>query len=552
MRETPTYADAVQRGVVGDDPLGLAPTNEKLYNSAFPGFNNYVRHIRVYSAICWMTKQVELSLKKGVAKNSKEARAFYKAAIEKVELALGWANRGVQGLAGNTRDFPINDRPKRLTFEDFGTSQATLFDAPTYKPSLTSGLKFLEAREHGTYGCLPHGDELAAAFDAVACKLPGYGWLKAPDSLNGNRSRIEGLAPALDVMNPSAGERTAFLNSFFPKELVDSASNDERARWLTLQLMLQAVDAVCRANEADGEPPTASTDEIRACMARGQASDGTSVMATDVERVQAWWAVLQVRQLQRLCLEALYCVVERWIATRETDGGNQFLEDCVGQLARAGLSYINKSLHDAVADIEDITRADQGEYSTLFQAAANWRAENDDDENEADVFVHIARLKAKSSLDIDDEGDCDAVANAYIGLVFCAVEARNLKSNAEALKAMRADADDCSLLRLADLVERMRGATVEAFLRHVLKEWVVLRHFAVVGSRSVPFDGKNRFRFVMGDYGLERFDKSAPLPQPGMSADKLRHALMLCEQGGLLAERLGGYRLTAKGKGRLL
>lgn len=40
MRDEPTYAEAVQRSVVGDDPLGLAATNERLYNSALPGFNN--------------------------------------------------------------------------------------------------------------------------------------------------------------------------------------------------------------------------------------------------------------------------------------------------------------------------------------------------------------------------------------------------------------------------------------------------------------------------------------------------------------------------------
>src|SRR5688572_14842872 len=103
MRDAPTYGAAVQREVVGDDPLGLAPTNEQLYNSAFPGFNNYVRHIRVYSAICWMTKQVALALEGGQAKTDQEARSLYKGAIEKMELALVWANPGAQGLAGNTR-----------------------------------------------------------------------------------------------------------------------------------------------------------------------------------------------------------------------------------------------------------------------------------------------------------------------------------------------------------------------------------------------------------------------------------------------------------------
>jgi hypothetical protein len=165
--------------------------------------------------------------------------------------------------------------------------------------------------------------------------------------------------------------------------------------------------------------------------------------------------------------------------------------------------------------------------------------------------VHINRLNDKATLDVDDEGNCDAVANAYIGLIFCAVETANLSTNLDALKAMRSDGDACSLLRLKDSVVRFSDRSIETFLRHVIKDWIVLRHFDVVGSRSIPFDGKNRFRFVMGDYGLERFDKAARLPLPGMSSDKLDHALMLCEQSGLLVEEEGDYKLTARGKARL-
>ena len=551
MRDAPTYADAVQRGVVGDDPLGLAPTNERLYNSAFPGFNNYVRHIRVYSTICWMTKQVSQALEKGAARTDKDARGLFEGAIEKVELALVWANQGVQGMAGTQRIFPVHDKPVELKFETFGTSQATLFDAPTYKPSLTSGLRFLEARSAGTYGCLPYGDALADAFDEAARDLPGYRWLKAPDRGAGRRSQVEELASALDVTKPSAGEQVAFLASFFPKELSESATNDDRARWLTLQLMLRSVEAVCRGTEFAGEPALATSSETRACMARGLATDGTSVVASDVERVQAWWSVLQVRQLQRLCLETLYCVVERWIAERETDGGSQALEDCIAQLAVAGHTYVHEDVRESVSQMEAVFRDLQGGRHSLYESAARWSPEDAEDESDADVFVHISRLRDKATLAVDSNGNCDAVANAYIGLVFCAIETGNLALNPDALKAMKADGDACSLLRLVDLVTRFRDSSVETFLRHVLKEWVLLRHFAVVGSRSIPFDGKNRFRFVMGDYGLERFDKSARLPLPGMSADKLDHALMLCEQAGLLADKGGAYKLTAAGRRRV-
>lgn len=547
MRDKPTYAEAVQRSVVGDDPLGLAPTNERLYNSAFPGFNNYVRHIRVYSAICWMTKQVSLTLEKGGATTNHDARRLFEGAIEKVELALLWANPRAQGIAGKRREFPTHDKPIEFAFDTFGPSDATLFAAVTYKPSLTNGLRFLEARLGNTFGCTPFGEALADAFDASIRELPGYRWLKAPDKLTGRRTVIEALAPALDVEKPSAGEQAAFIESFFPAELDDDVRNDDRARWLTLTLMLRSIHAVCEAKKTTGEDPIASPDEIRACMARGLASDGANVVDADVERVQAWWAVLQVRQLQRLCLDTLYCVVERWIALRETDGLGQSLGQCVKQVSAAGLIYVNDEYAASVGQMEELFRESQGDLSSLYKAAAYAAQDEDNDE---DVFAHIKRLHDNSKLDFDEDGDCEAICNAYIGLVFCAVETGNLAKNPEALQALRADGDTCSLLQLADLVIRHREASVEVFVGHIVKEWVVLRHFQIVASRSIAFDGKNRFRFVMGDHGLERFDRGLKLPEPAMSQDKLDHALLLCKQAGLLSGQYG-YRLTAAGRRRI-
>lgn len=558
MREAPTYAGAVQRGVVGDDPLGLAPTNERLYNSAFPGFNNYVRHIRVYAALCWMTQQVGLALKKLGTTTTGDARRTFESSMEKMELALVWANQGVLGIAGSQRIFPDHDNSIDFQFGAFGTSRATLFDAATYRPSLTYGLKFLAPISSGVYGCLPAGESIADAFDSAVRELPEYHWLKATDVTTGKRSQVERLRQALDVMTPSPAEQSAFLANFFPSALDETASNDDRARWLTLRLMLKSVDAVCQHKKSLAQVAMATTKEVRACMARGIVPDGTSVLEPDLERVQAWWAVLQVRQLHRLALEAIYCVVERWIAERETGGGGQSLSECVSQLSQAVLAHLHDSLHETVAQLEEHFMHLQGSHSSLYEAAARRQEKEADasgdeaeDENEADIFEHIRRLQDKASLAFDDDGACTALAYSYIALVACAVETENLSHNEDAMQTLRADRDSCSLLRMSELVRRFRGASVTEFMGHLIKDWVVLRHFAVVGTRSVPFDGKNRFRIVMGDYGLERFDKSARLSTPGLSQDRLEHALLLCEQGGLLKATDGGYRLTTAGRRRL-
>ncbi len=551
MRDAPTFAEPVQRSVVGDDPLGLAPTNERLYNSVFPGFNNYVRYIRVYAVLCWMAQQVAASLERGAAATQADARKLFEAAIEKAEVALVWANPNVPALAGTQRAYPGHDKPIEFRFQSFGTSQATLFDAPTYKPSLTNGLRFLEARAGDTYGCLPAGEDLANAFDRVVREASGYRWLKSPTKLTGRRSQVVSLAPALNVTKPSAAEQSVFIESFFPEVLLDEASNDDKARWLALRLTLRAVQAVSKARLADGGRGLASSQDVRACMARGMAPDGASVVDDDTQPVQAWWAVLQVRQLQKLCLETLYCVVERWIVERESDGGSQALDDCVRQLAEAGQEFLAEGASQTLEQMREVFKDARGGYSSLYEAAARTASDDSEERSEADVFWHIERVRNRAALAFTDNGQCEAVANAYIGLVFCACATAELAANPEAKAAMKADADSCSLMSLAELVERFRDSTVEHFLEYILKEWVVLRHFSIVTSRSAVGDGKNRFRFVMGDYGLERFDPSAPLPTAGVSADKLDHALMLCEQAGLLKEANGAYRPTSHGRKRL-
>ncbi len=140
------------------------------------------------------------------------------------------------------------------------------------------------------------------------------------------------------------------------------------------------------------------------------------------------------------------------------------------------------------------------------------------------------------------------MARAYKALVFCAVETVNLSKNPDALQAMKADSDAYSLHRLVDFVGRHRISSSEKFIGSVAREWVLLRHFEVVASRSLVSEGKNRFGFVVGDYGLERFDKSARLPEPAFAADKLDRTLPLCKQAGLLAGKDEEYRLKRDGR----
>jgi hypothetical protein len=89
------------------------------------------------------------------------------------------------------------------------------------------------------------------------------------------------------------------------------------------------------------------------------------------------------------------------------------------------------------------------------------------------------------------------------------------------------------------------------FVKTLVKNWVVLRHFEVASGRSQRGAYKNRFRFVLGDEGLERFDPKAPLMDKALGDDRLDHILILARQCGILGGDEDGYSLSGYGMSRL-
>lgn len=111
--------------------------------------------------------------------------------------------------------------------------------------------------------------------------------------------------------------------------------------------------------------------------------------------------------------------------------------------------------------------------------------------------------------------------------------------------------DPCSLQALISFVNNRAHLCPAEFLKVLVKQWVVLRHFDVASGRSQRGTYKNRFRFVLGDEGLERFNPAAPLMERAMGADRLDHILILCRDCGVLGGDGDGYFLTPYGLNRL-
>src|SRR4051812_46355192 len=111
MLEAPIFTLPLDSEIAGDDPLGVAPTNERMFGNVFPGVNNAVRYIRVYSLIVWTVNLIEEHLRRHEGELApEEVNELSKNALQRIQLALLWRNSGqkLPQLAGSTRKFPVH------------------------------------------------------------------------------------------------------------------------------------------------------------------------------------------------------------------------------------------------------------------------------------------------------------------------------------------------------------------------------------------------------------------------------------------------------------
>jgi hypothetical protein len=546
MFDAPTFNIPLGSEVSGDDPLGLAPVNERLYGSVFPGINNVVRYILIYALLCWAAWRVEEHLRKQAkCLTTMEVTDLFESMQEKVELLVTWANVGredVTGLVGTRRKFPEDDRRVTMRFETFGTNEAAYMAAVQYGPSITNGLGFLEARAHDTFGCTESGKQLAEALDHSLRASPHYKWLSDVTGLSARRSQVMALRPLLDVLQPRKIQQQVFLSRLIP-ECVDGEDKSLDAnRRSGMQLALRAIESVNAWNGRRKRASTgASEDEVRAAMSRGCSPDGRQFDLSGVELAQAKWAVLQLRQYQRACFEAFYVGLEFVLSGQVDilDRSKAGVAAFMGRLCEEAFEGKRKPL---VRHIEEAVRESQGDSSSLFRAALK--------EVKADVFECRYRL-LDTEIEVMDGNRMPLLAEAAQGLVFCSVEAGNLASDPRMRPYLRLDEDKIPLSKMPELVAKFGARPIKELAAHIVRHNVIARHYEIVALRSRQGDEKNRFRFVESDTGLRRYDDSRGLPGLTEARDRLARVLDLLEQSSLLEQDNSGYVVTKRGRGYL-
>lgn len=545
MLDAPIFTSPLDTEIAGDDPLGLAPTNERMFGNVFPGVNNVVRYIRVYSLIAWTVSLFEAHLDRNKGKMSPaEVQELSRNALQRIQLAMLWRSSGLKlsQLAGSTRKFPAHNSPQRLTFPDLGSVRADFLDPGAYRPSLTGGLGFLlRDSKSKLYACTDEGRTLAAAYDKAARADNRYEWLSDITALTTRRSDLLSIESALDLTEASVPEQRAFIAQFFPDPADFQLDQYAENRWFAIHLTLRAIELVCRTKEGAGQRAVATPSEVRCCMARA-GYRGVRLRVDGLESVQALWAVLQVRQLQRLALDALFCIVERWLAHRSIAGDRLEVDELAAELGATVTGELVEEFRGSMSSFIEAFTETQAGHPSLFETALVSRDE------EVDVFFRMQELLEMSLEPTELAAGLVPVLEA---LAFCGVEALNLNRIAEAHAVIVQDIDACSLLGLASFLKSKTHLTPAEFVKTLVKHWVVLRHFGVASGRSQRGAYKNRFRFVLGDEGLERFDSKAPLMGKAMGEDRLDHILMLTKQCGILEGDEEGYSLSSYGRIRL-
>lgn len=540
------------------DPLGTNAVVESLYRSVFPGINNVVAFIRVYSSICWMVRQIDETAR---CMRDPDIEALSLNGLEKIQLLLSWYNvrQGIRGLAGGGRLYPKGSTKVKLSMKvivgaqdqkamdldpDYEPSSgANFLQAVQYGPSIINGMPYLKVTGiRGAYLLTDAGEKLADAYEKAISKHPRRDWLADIGKQHVSDKDVTKMGCMLDLLNPSQDEIDAFSEQYypeFPDELNLGPNWEYRHQGLTLALRAIYAEQKTRMYK-DGVPENV----IRFAMARGRAHDGNHVLALDdCAQAQSWWASLQLRQYLRIAQGVLLRLCESWAHRAVVINKPREILDCAQGLGENLLALLPKNTRQDVASFIKIMEDSRGDELTLYAAGPQ-------QEYAQRIEFLLDDLLSVRDFAHNSEEEGQALRSAYIALLYCASEAKNFRSDPYFDQAL--ENEQLTLGKLTDVMLEHIHDSPAAFMAHIVQHYVLLQHFSVVQERAAR-DGRSRYVLLKGDLGLERTGNGKDFVGIDLLADRLWHALLLAAQCGLLVQNkeAGTFSLTPEGLRRL-
>jgi hypothetical protein len=540
------------------DPMGSNAVVESLYRSVFPGINNVVAFIRVYSAICWMVRQIDETARR---MRAPDIETLSLDGLEKIQLLLGWYNvrQNIRGLAGGGRLYPEGRTKVKLSMKVIVGAQdqkaldrdpdyepnpgANFLQAVQYRPSIINGMPCLKVTGvQGAYLLTDAGEKLADAYEEAIAKHPRRDWLADIGKQHVSDEDVAEMGGMLDLLNPSQGEIDAFIEQYYPESpdgLTLGPNWEYRQQGLTLALRAIYAEQKTRKYKT-GVPENV----IRFAMARGRTHDGLYVLALDdCAQAQSWWASLQLRQYLRIAQGVLLRLCESWVHRAVVTNKPREILDCAHGLGEKLLTLLPENTRQDVASLIKMMEDWRGNEPTLYAAGPRLEYKQRI-ESLLDSLLSV-RYFAHNS---DEEEQ--ALRSAYVALLYCASEARNFRTDPDFAQAL--ENERLTLEKLADVMLAHMHDSPAAFMAHVVQHYVLLQHFGIVQERAAR-DGRSRYVLLKGDLGLERTGNGEEFVSIDLLEDRLRHALLLAAQCDLLVqnEEAGTFSLTPEGLRRL-
>jgi hypothetical protein len=470
----------------GVDPLGLRQINFDLMDQVFPGLNNVARHIRPFVVVAWACRRAaQLAPNQGVDRIPVDDLVDF---VNRIEVIYAWS----QILRNPEAELPGRQFLARLLRVDRWT-----FGGPAWT-------KLCSARRDST------------AFTAAINYGPGLkalGWVTPHTEHPRVLFATDDADPALDAFESVIADRLdhpAFCR-FGAVEVTTSETKAWSESWALENLTDAEKRVMANMLRGTAAPPsrrsgcalmieaakytsTAVAGAVRAAMA---GAPSNFVPSSDLDGALKAWRRVQVRQLFRLSLEALFY----WV----------FLE--IGGGTKSTETLVTAFLVQATRRSADGTARDWLDATSVITAAPTALMDCIEDALDAPPHVDLASTIAD-------------------GIAFCLAEPPPQELDHE-----RADRLPLSRAR------REAGARVDApardFLRHVLESWVLAQHAYWSIGRGLAdarAHGKTilRLKVVLDEGGWTHAPGVSRAAVPVPTADRLQTALNLVGECGLL------------------
>lgn len=511
--DTPFFLPPPKGVPGGVDYLGLRAINLQMMDELLPGLNNVARAVRPFALLAWSIWTYEIHCLE--TRNSMTS-AGYRRFREKLEalfvLSHKIAGLPVSGIAGADQAAPTTP-VVTLSFEALGRSaDTTLIHATTYGPGLKGdyGMRFAFADPdaRGVFRVTRAGEKLAVALDnhlrdTLAPEL--YRFLREPAEVEMALGDAAAFAEGWRLDQPTEAEKSAFLARLAPD---DDDGPREQARVAMLSLIRHVLAR---------SPRALTPRELRRALA---GSEPESLSAAQLD-ARSRWQVLQLRQAQRLALEAMFGWVERCVWHKDARTTDQLVGFMLDDLGETRPDWNPPTLiGDRLAHFASLG----ADHEALFKRALT------------DPQCDIVELADKLQRDAAGaEPSAEVLASAFDILVLVA-------TFAEHAKRVPAVARHLSMGAAHRLPLGWWGSTLRAhaalpfsrFAERLVETWLVSQHLGVAASRLS--DDSGRMRLSIEDAGIcSLLPAAEKCWSPVLSADRLETALsLLCESGWLV------------------